>query len=285
VRIPLSDKSRIERRESSAGTRAFTMIEIALCLAIIGFALVAIIGVLPTGMGVQKDNREETIIDQDATVWMDAIRNGAQGYNDLTNYIVAITNFWTRYDVTPSGPTNPVATDVDWYTPANSHVTSITLGRADDDYRLTNGIRILGLMGTPTYNPRPPLQYDTLTFTSNYIVAIVRSISGPAVEKPPQNETVRDDMAFTYRMIVQNVPYLPVVPRAATNVTFLMATLWTNSHDMRFTFRYPVLPRSTGNGRQTFRMLMGGHLMPTNDNLVFNQPIFLFDPTTYVQVP
>jgi len=34
--------------------RAFTMIEIALCLAIIGFALVAIIGVLPTGMGVQK---------------------------------------------------------------------------------------------------------------------------------------------------------------------------------------------------------------------------------------
>jgi len=93
VRIPLSDKSRIERRESSAGTRAFTMIEIALCLAIIGFALVAIIGVLPTGMGVQKDNREETIIDQDATVWMDAIRNGAQGYNDLTNYIVAITNF------------------------------------------------------------------------------------------------------------------------------------------------------------------------------------------------
>ena len=29
---------------------AFTMIEIALCLAIIGFAMVAIIGVLPTGM-------------------------------------------------------------------------------------------------------------------------------------------------------------------------------------------------------------------------------------------
>ena len=49
---------------------AFTMIEIALCLAIIGFALVAIIGVLPTGMGVQRQNREETIINQDATIWM-----------------------------------------------------------------------------------------------------------------------------------------------------------------------------------------------------------------------
>jgi hypothetical protein len=257
------------------------MIEIALCLAIIGFALVAIIGVLPTGMGVQKDNREETIIDQDAAVWMDAIRNGAQNYNDLTNYIVVITNFWTRYDVTPS--TNLIASGIDWYTPVGSHVTSI-IGRSDDDYQLTNGVRILGLLSTPTYNPRPPLQYDSLQFTSNYIVAVVRSISGPAVEKPPQNEAVRDDMAFTYRMIVQNLPYLPVAPRAATNVTFLMATLWTNSHDLRFTFRYPVLPRSTGNGRQTFRMLTGGHLTPTNDNLVLNQPIYLFDPSTYVQV-
>ena len=38
---------------------AFTMIEIAICLAIIGIALVAIIGVLPLGMNVQRDNREE----------------------------------------------------------------------------------------------------------------------------------------------------------------------------------------------------------------------------------
>src|SRR5581483_9765529 len=87
---------------------AFTMIEIALCLAIIGFALVAIIGVLPTGMDVQKNNREETVIDQDATLWMDAIRNGAQAYDDLTNYIVAITNVQVLYtydgvNITPVG--------------------------------------------------------------------------------------------------------------------------------------------------------------------------------------
>ena len=36
---------------------AFTMVEIAICLAIIGFALVAIVGVLPSGMRVQKDNQ------------------------------------------------------------------------------------------------------------------------------------------------------------------------------------------------------------------------------------
>jgi hypothetical protein len=264
------------------------MIEIALCLAIIGFALVAIIGVLPTGMGVQKDNREETIIDQDAAVWMDAIRNGAQDYNDLTNYIVAITNFWTTYNVTPAF-TNRSASGMDWYTslPApsqySSRVTSMT-GRADNDYPLTNGTHIIGLLSTPTYNPRPPLVGDKLAFTSNYVVAIVRSISGPAVEKPPQTDSVRDDMAFTYRMIVQNLPYVPVQPRVPADVTPLMATLWTNSHDFRLTFRYPLLPRSTGNGRQTFRMLLGGHLVLTNDNVVANQPIYFFDPTTYVQV-
>src|SRR3990172_1139429 len=64
---------------------AFTMVEIAISLAIIGFALVAIIGVLPIGMNVQRENREETIINQDAAVWFDAIRNGARDLYDLTN--------------------------------------------------------------------------------------------------------------------------------------------------------------------------------------------------------
>src|ERR1035441_7541279 len=76
---------------------AFTMVEIAICLAIIGFALVAIIGVLPIGMNTQRDNREETLINQDATVFMEAIRNGSRGLDDLTNYVYAITNNWVYY--------------------------------------------------------------------------------------------------------------------------------------------------------------------------------------------
>ena len=84
---------------SSRVTRAgFTMVEIAICLAIIGIALVAIIGVLPAGLNVQKDNREETLIDQDATVFIENIRNGARGLDDLTNYVLAITNSWTLYN-------------------------------------------------------------------------------------------------------------------------------------------------------------------------------------------
>ena len=66
---------------------AFTMIEIAISLAVIAFALVAIIGVLPTGMNVQKDNREDTIINQDGPYWLEAIRNGSRGLDYLTNYV------------------------------------------------------------------------------------------------------------------------------------------------------------------------------------------------------
>src|SRR5471030_1368785 len=71
---------------------AFTMVEIAISLAIIGIALVGIIGVLPLGLNTQRDNREDTVINQDATVFIEAIRNGARGADDLTNYVFAIVN-------------------------------------------------------------------------------------------------------------------------------------------------------------------------------------------------
>jgi len=73
------------------------MIEIAISLAVIGFALVAIIGILPTGMNVQKENREDTIINNDMSIFMNAIRNGERGLDDLTNYVMAITNYVTQY--------------------------------------------------------------------------------------------------------------------------------------------------------------------------------------------
>src|SRR5215475_9078459 len=89
---------------------AFTMIEIAICLAVIGFALAAIVGVLPLGLSVQRENREETVINQDMSVFVNAIRNGELGLDDLTNYVMAVTNTWAFYrDQIPpvrSGPIN-----------------------------------------------------------------------------------------------------------------------------------------------------------------------------------
>jgi len=73
------------------------MIEIAICLAVIGFALAAIIGVLPLGLSVQRENREETVINQDGNVFINAIRNGELGLDDLTNYVTSVTNTWALY--------------------------------------------------------------------------------------------------------------------------------------------------------------------------------------------
>ncbi|MHB8522664.1 MAG: hypothetical protein ACYDH9_18150 [Limisphaerales bacterium] len=72
---------------------AFTMVEIALCLAIIGFALVAIIGVLPTGLQVQRDNNQDTIINQEGSYFLEAIRSGSQGVDELAQYVDAIRSY------------------------------------------------------------------------------------------------------------------------------------------------------------------------------------------------
>ncbi|MCZ7639230.1 MAG: prepilin-type N-terminal cleavage/methylation domain-containing protein [Verrucomicrobia bacterium] len=70
------------RLPPAAGSRSeagFTMVEIAISIAIVAFALVAIIGVLPTGFDVQRRNRENTIINQEGSLWLEAIRSGAWG--------------------------------------------------------------------------------------------------------------------------------------------------------------------------------------------------------------
>jgi len=256
------------------------MIEIALCLAIIGFALVAIIGVLPTGLNVQRDNREETLINQDAVVWMNSIRSGAQGFNDLTNYVIAITNNWTTYIVTPTS-TN-LNSGIDGYDRTGSRVTSV--GTVPPSFALTNGLRIIGLLSTPTFLPPAPPPGGSGTFQSNYMVAYVRALSGSAVEKAPQNNAAVLDNAFTYKMIVQNTPYVPIDPVQLANRA--VQILQTNSRDLRLTFRWPLLPNGeVGNSRQTFRAFTGGWLFPDKDPIFTGQKLFFFQPSTYVQIP
>jgi len=285
------------KKSGSAPPRAFTIIEIALCLGIIGFALVAIIAALPRGLDVQKRNREETIIGHDADIWMSAIRSGSRGYDDLTNYVLCITNFWTRYN-----PNYTVAgSGYDYYTPTGSGVTSTNVS----SFYLTNGARIIGLLSTPKFVPEfigPP----TEQFQSNYLVAYVRSMSGAAVDKVPQtNSTILGD-AFIYRMIVENFPYAPVDTNAfclncdaalATNGmsaaqikdwwvnrTNLLQTQWlllANAHDFRLKFRWPVLPGGRIlNYDATFRSMADGQMLVTND--FANQPLFFVQAASYV---
>src|ERR1044071_7536606 len=98
-------------------SRGFTMVEIAFSLAIVAFALVAIMGVLPTGMTVQKDNREDTLINNDGSFWVEALRSGSRAIDDLTNYVeeISIANSkgkqtWTARWVTPQ-PTGAKSLD------------------------------------------------------------------------------------------------------------------------------------------------------------------------------
>ena len=277
---------------------AFTMIEIAFSLAIIGFALVAILGVLPIGMNVQKDNREETIINQDVTVFMNAIRNGAQGVDDLTNYVMAITNWSTLCNADGS----PQSSFVYGYTSGGSTVN----GASDSPpFPLTSGSRIVGLLSTPKYDPPPN---GNITYYSNHVVAYVRSISGPANEKFPQDNSSVQDFAFSYLMTSEVVPYYTNYFDTSwvnTNQSGLTAidilarsNYWqvaqfrqANIHDVRLVFRWPLRSRGQiGPSGQSFRTLVGGQLMRTNEPPPFGPAkseynLYFFQPWTYTKVP
>lgn len=274
--------------------RAFTIIEIAICLGIIGFALVAIIAVLPRGLDVQKRNRQETIIGQDADVWMSALRGGARGFDDLTNYVMVISNLWTDYD----DKFKVLRSGADYYTPTSSVVTSLV--PSPTAFPLTNGANIIGLLSmpkrihpsdfTPALDPPP--------YRSNYVIAYVRAFSGAVVDKPPQtNSTLLSD-SFTYRMIVETFPYTPIDTNAIcmscpaangltddqlvarTNLLRSLELLQGNSHDFRLRFRWPVLPNGQipNYGLATFRSLVDGYMTNVvNDN----QPLYFVQSSTF----
>jgi prepilin-type N-terminal cleavage/methylation domain-containing protein len=297
------------RRPQAAGQRGFTMIEIALCLAIIGFALVSILLVLPSGMNTQRDTRQETIIDQDASELLEAIRGGARGYDDLTNYVYAITNYVTYYSGAgmPQGPLHK------WgYTYAGASYD----GSSVPSMALTNGLRIIGILSTPEYGdtvsnrPIPSLMFGGI---SNHVVAYVRSFSGLAADKPPQDNQIMQSDSFRYRLLVVNAPgamdtnlFQPVWQSAnyGANSRVFSPFVWPwdywqagrnmaaseapggtnfwgrlpsysfelarNQHELRLLFEWPELPNgNVGAFRQNFRTVIAGSLVQTNYNYYF----------------
>jgi len=266
----------------------FTMVEIAICLAIIGLALVAIIGVLPLGMNVQRDNREETVINQDATVFMESIRNGVRAGFDLTNYVFLITNYVSQY-----GPGMVLQKKY-----ANSYTYSgaVVDGVAVPTFGITNNARIIGLLSTPEYTTTDaggntiPAYYNlsTIPFNSNHVFAYVRAMSGPAVEKPPQNNSILLEDSFTYRMLVVNGPVetdtnLLALPAAQTEFS---RQLLANLHELRLTFTWPVRPNfkigSDGPPPQTQRTMVAGTYTRVQDG---RQQLFYYQAQTFTNSP
>jgi type II secretory pathway pseudopilin PulG len=251
--------------------RAFTMVEIALSLAIIGFALVAIIGVLPAGMSVQKDNREQTVINLDAAYLMDALRSGPLGQDNLTNYIVSITQSNTLYNGSPLARSASV---VNIFTNTGTLLNGTASGPC-----LTSGFNIIGLLSTPKYilvanSVPPPL---VVGLWSNSVTAIFRAINAPAVDQGVSQAS--KDFAFQYQVTIEIVPTAdyaflainngswfnltaPAAVSAAgisTNDETLAQHLQANLYDLRLTFRWPVLGNGQlGGGKQVFRSSVAG---------------------------
>lgn len=161
----------------SAGRQGFTMVEIAIALGVIGFAMVAIIGILPAGLEVQRDNRSETIINQDATFWMEALRSGtvnADHVLELTERIQlidrsfdpAVTNYFRHYLLPP--------------------LPGIPLEQPFDSVS-----NIIGLLTWPAGGPH------------REVVARINAVSGAAAEKemnPPAREI---SFAYLLRVVIE----------------------------------------------------------------------------------
>jgi type II secretory pathway pseudopilin PulG len=263
------------------------MIEIAICLAIIGFALIAIILALPFGLNAQRDNRQETVVGQDAAALIEIIRSGAHGPDDLTNYVYLISNTVTAY-----GP-NAV--------PGATHVYGYTFGAVTYDGALqgtlpgiTNGARIIGLLSTPelidaSYHATNNLYSGGY---SNHVVAYVRSMSGLAVEKPPQNNSIMVDGTFKYRLYIENAAVfmdtnlfnlgqLPPTYNPAYN-----QNLGTSLRELRLAFRWPVLPSGAvanqGASPLNFRASVAGQVQHVFTN---NLDLYYYQPQTFSSTP
>jgi type II secretory pathway pseudopilin PulG len=214
MRICPKIRSADAKEMSRQGELAFTMIEIALAIGVIGFALVAIIGILPAGMNVQKDNREDTLISQDAPYFLDAIRNGAVISNSPGHYVNTAGNY-VYYNTSQS---------LDFLTNYVQSIQFVYVVNGSNSFTNTfptpanplTGAEIIGLLSTPQTNYLSPY------FASNYFdtIAIVRALSGPATDQSgPSAELNRINsiMAFTYQMEVMISPFNSFAP-ATTNI-------------------------------------------------------------------
>ena len=264
--------------------QAFTMVEIALSIAIVAFAMVAIIGVLPTGLQVQRDNREETIINQDGAYLLEAIRSGGLGLDDLTNFVerITITNRSKGWSIGYFGSRLP------------------EIGR---QIPLTNGHFIIGMLSVPTYQPvQGNYREGRPVLSTNEVTALMRSISGSASQRF-QSQEFREN-AFTYLLTTTITPYIPIVtnniplrsPNPVARERLKMAqNVGTNLYDVRLHFRWPVnvsgngedMQYQVGRREQVFRSLVNGRLTQTNGSQFlpwsnhYTTNLFYFQPSTF----
>jgi hypothetical protein len=151
------------------------------------------------------------------------------------------------------------------------------------NYPINNGLRIVGLLSTPEYTDNNGLPLDNLFYGgySNHVVAYVRSCSGLATEKPPQNNEIMREDTFTYRVLCVNAPVA-----ADTNVLLqspYQRALAANLRELRLLFEWPQRPNgSVGDGRQSFRASIGGQIFVTNELASLNQRLYFYQAGSFI---
>lgn len=249
-------------RHTTGAEAAFTLTELALCIAVIGIALTAIIGVLPSGLNVQKQNREETLVAQDAQFLIETLRSGSMSIPDLIQQVDFI--HWRR--------TGAEAQDFYFRGPNYTETLPGTV------IPLTASWQVTALMSTPRF------EVVRRGLVTNDVTAQFRSFSSPFSEKAYRDDGLqpssgRLQTALRYLVTAESqgaatrapvtlAPYTNlVVSNIVANQTFRIDQ---GLSELRLTFAWPVFrvgsDFQTGNSRRTFRTLILGDrdLLTTN---------------------
>jgi type II secretory pathway pseudopilin PulG len=240
--------------QARRGERAFTMVEIALSIAVVAFAMVAILGVLPTGLQVQRDNRDETIANNDGEYILDAIRSGNDRLGLLSNAVYLV--------------------QINFHNGDREFIANEGGNRLD-------GQRLVGLLSTPIDPGRRGV--------SN-VVAWVRAMNGTAIDQDPDAR----DLAFRYQIVSEIRPFIAFPPAITnqldTNELARITRLQRSLYEVRLTLRWPLFRDNVntpanarvGTHRRTFRSMVAGSQIFYPTNVASDERlVYYFKPSTY----
>jgi hypothetical protein len=233
---------------------AFTMVEVALSMGVLAIAMVAILGVLPAGMETQKDNRDSSIIGEDATIFMNALRSGARGMDYLTNHVEEIFVVEKRVDLT------------------GKLVAGSLSKRQIAPIRIRSAEELMGSLLLPAVE-RPTFPYAQRNpYGRTNVQAIVRAINRSGSTRNDKN----DANIFRYRLTTELNPVQPLPNHFAnsssdtnlanlyTNQMHFAANSMANLHELRLTIEWPLYQVNdewrVGRNRKTFRTLLNGNV-------------------------
>jgi len=249
-------KTNISIRQQRRPVEAFTMVEIVLSLSVIAVAMVAIIGVLPLGMNVQSENRERSIVNTDASIWIEAIRGGAQGIEYLPKFVQEVRVVEIRTNISNGSITGPVTNYYSGFTSASN---------------------LLGVLGYPK------LRWEgTNVLVGRRVYADIRAMNGNMGDLIADN-----DFAFKYRLTSELVPKVPYAVDPIQNI------MQTNLYELRMNFAWPLVIGPGGNYRQqtrflkdiTFRTLVSGNQLAITNELDSTELFHFVNPRHYENQP